>query len=370
MSKVFLKEATYTYEILRPRFFEIIDAISGNLIKKNSRVVIKPNLLAPASPDKAIVTHPLVIRAAVEYVNQKGAQPQISDSNGMGSFEKVVIESGIKDALKGLDVEYREFKTSVKIDVGDPFGKIEIAEDAINADVLINLPKLKTHTQMLLTLGVKNIFGCIVGMRKPEWHLRTGIDREMFARLLVKIYTAVSPSVTIIDGILSMEGQGPGKSGIPRQLGILMGSRDAVALDFTICKMLGIAPNRLLTNKVAKDIGLVNKSIEIEGDLLDIKDFKLPDITPLIFGPKNLHGFMRRHLVQRPVCDDPICKMCGECWKYCPARAITRKKNKLLFDYDKCIRCYCCIEMCPHGVLHAEETMIGKILRKILSRRH
>ncbi len=354
MSFVIIKKSVYDYDILRPRVFEIMDALGGNLIKKNSHVVIKPNLLAPAPPDKAIVTHPLVIRAAVEYMNEKGAKPRISDSSAMGSFQKVLSEGGIKDALKGLDVEYKEFKTSLKIDVGEPFGKIEIAEDALKADFLINLPKFKTHMQMMLTLGVKNLFGCIVGMRKPEWHFRTGVDREMFAKLLVNIYKAVSPDMTIIDAILAMEGQGPGRRGTPKHIGVLMGSRDGIALDIAACKMLGIQPDKLLTNKLAKDMGLADGKIEIEGDFPEIKHFKMPDITPLVFGPQKLHRLMRKHLVQRPVCDDSICRLCGECWKYCPAKALTHERKKLHFDYDKCIRCYCCHEICPEKAIRLE----------------
>ncbi|KAF0143388.1 MAG: hypothetical protein FD156_2649 [Nitrospirae bacterium] len=368
MSIVIIKKSTYDYDILRPRVFEIMDALGGERIKKTSHVVIKPNLLAPAPPEKAIVTHPLVIRAAVEYVLERGAKPQISDSSAMGSFQKVLSESGIKDALKGLDVKYREFKTSLKIDVGEPFGKIEIAEDALKADFLINLPKFKTHMQMLLTLGVKNLFGCIVGIRKPEWHFRTGVDREMFAKLLVNIYKAVSPSMTIIDAILAMEGQGPGRRGTPKHIGVLMGSRDGIALDIAACKMLGVQPDKLLTNKLAKDMGLADGKIEIEGDFPEIKHFKMPDITPLVFGPQKLHRLMRKHLVQRPVCDDSICRLCGECWKYCPAKAITRGRKKLNFDYDKCIRCYCCIEVCPHAALLAKETLTGKVLRRVIKR--
>ncbi len=366
MSEVLIRKAEYNYAALRPIIFEIMDLLAGDRIQSNSRVVIKPNLLAPASPDKAIVTHPLVVKAAVEYVLDKGAIPQISDSPAVGSFEKILKESGIKSALKGMDVEYREFKESVIVDVGEPFKKIEIARDALNADVLINLPKLKTHMQMVLTLGVKNLFGCIVGMKKPEWHLRAGVNRELFAQLLVKIYRAVNPSITIIDGILAMEGQGPGKRGEPKHLGILMGSKNTVALDITVCKMLGISSDKVLTNKISREQGLVADDIIINGDLPSIKDFKLPEITPIVFGPEKFHGVMRRHLVQRPEGDDSLCKLCGECWEYCPAEAITHSSKKIHFDYDKCIRCYCCIEVCPHGALSARETMAGKVTRKLL----
>lgn len=364
MSLVIFKKAAYDYEKLRPIFFEIMDSVGGELIKKGSFVVIKPNLLAPASPESAMLTHPLVVRACVEYVLQKGARPQISDSPAMGSFNAVLGKSGIRDALRGMDVSYAEFKDSETIDTGEPFRQVEIARDALRADLLINLPKLKSHSQMLLTLGVKNLYGCVVGHRKPEWHFRTGVNREMFARLLVHIYRAVRPSITILDGILAMEGQGPGKRGTPRQMGVLIGSNDAVALDRAVCRMLGIDPEQLLTNKIAGELGLADALLDVEGEIPVIKDFSFPEITPLVFGPERLHGLMRRHLVQRPVVDDGLCRACGECWNYCPAGAITSESRRPAFDYDKCIRCYCCIEVCPHAALSTRETFPGKILRK------
>lgn len=366
MHKVIIRKSEYTYPTLKQSIFEMMDSLAGRQIQKNSRVVIKPNLLAPASPDKAIVTHPLVVKAVAEYVLDRGAFPQISDSSAVGSFERVLKDSGIKEALSGLKVHYKEFKESSIVDVGEPFKKIEIASDALNADVLINLPKLKTHMQMGLTLGVKNLFGCIVGMKKPEWHFRTGVNREMFAQLLVKIYRAVNPTITLMDGILAMEGQGPGKRGEPRHLGLLLGSNNAAALDVTVCRMLGIAPDTVLTNKFTMEQGLVADDIIVDGELPRITDFRLPEITPLVFGPQKFHGVLRRHLVQRPECDDSLCKLCGECWKYCPAKAITHSGETIRFDYDKCIRCYCCIEVCPHGALSARETLAGKLTRKML----
>jgi uncharacterized protein (DUF362 family)/Pyruvate/2-oxoacid:ferredoxin oxidoreductase delta subunit len=337
-------------------------------IQPRSRVLIKPNFLAPASPEKAMITHPLVVKAVVEYVREKGALPQVSDSPAMGTFDRVMRDGGMEKALQGLPVICRPFRESVPVDLGPPFNKIEIASDAMQADVVINLPKLKTHTQMLLTLGVKNTFGCVVGMRKPEWHFRTGIDRDKFAELLVRICAAVKPAITVLDGILAMEGQGPGKGGVPRELGVVIAGNDAFAVDAVVCRMLGIRENELRTNKMATEMGLMPKRIEIDGELPVVRGMQLPEMTPLVFGPKGLHGFVRRHLVQRPVCHASLCRHCGECWRYCPAKAITPEMQGLRFDYDRCIRCYCCIEVCPYGALFAKETPLGKVARTLLKR--
>lgn len=368
MARVFVRTAAYTYQTLKPLLFDLLGSLDHGSIRKNSRVLIKPNLLAPAAPEKAVTTHPLIVRAVVEYVLQQGGLPRVSDSSAIGTYDRVMRESGIAAALQGLPVECRPFKESVIVDVGQPFQKIEIAADAMNADIVINLPKLKTHTQMLLTLGVKNIFGCIVGMRKPEWHFRTGIDRDRFAELLVRIYAAVKPTITVLDGILAMEGQGPGRGGRPRALGIVMAGGDAVALDTVVCRMFGIGEDKLLTNRAAARMGLMPDEIAVDGELPVVSDMQFPEITPLVFGPKGLHGFMRKHLVQRPICNTSLCRHCGECWRYCPAKALSPVIKGLKFDYDRCIRCYCCIEVCPYGALSAQETVLGNAVRKMLRR--
>ncbi|MBA4372550.1 MAG: hypothetical protein C0402_06770 [Thermodesulfovibrio sp.] len=367
MSRViFTSSADYDYKDIRRHVGDMLEMCGGSSIKRGSVVLVKPNLLAPAGPETAIVTHPHIVRAAVEYVIEKGAHPQVSDSPAIGSFEKVLEKSGLRDCLRGYDVVFREFGESTVVDVGEPFKKIEVARDALKASFVINLPKLKSHTQMLLTLGVKNIYGCIVGLRKPEWHFRTGVNRALFAKLLVQTCMAVNPSVTILDGILAMEGQGPGRGGIPRRLGVLIASNNPVSLDMAVCRMLGIDPFSLMTNRAALDMGLADSAMEIEGEMSLVRDFKFPEIIPLVFGPKSMHGFMRRHLVQRPVCTHSNCHRCGECWRYCPARAISLKGRKISFDYEKCIRCYCCLEVCPYGALRAEEPGIGRVIKKIM----
>jgi uncharacterized protein (DUF362 family)/Pyruvate/2-oxoacid:ferredoxin oxidoreductase delta subunit len=348
----------------------MMEAMGGSEIRKGSRVLIKPNLLSPALPRQAVLTHPTVVRGAVEYCNERGVRPLVADSPAMGSFDLILRMSGIRDALRGLDCECRPFERSIRVDIGEPFGAIEIAEDAVRADFIVNLPKLKTHSQMLLTLAVKNLFGCIIGYRKPEWHMRAGVDRQAFGRLIALIGRTLRPAFNILDGVLAMEGQGPGMGGVPRELGIVIAGRDPFALDRAVCRMVGLDPEELPVLKAAREIGFPAPEAEIDGCLPAVPDFRLPRLASLVYGPKLLHGFIRRQILQRPVCDPEACRMCGECWKICPAGAITPEEKPLRFDYDRCIRCYCCIEVCPFGVLETKETVAGRLIRNVASLIH
>jgi uncharacterized protein (DUF362 family)/NAD-dependent dihydropyrimidine dehydrogenase PreA subunit len=366
MTKVFIRQATYELPLLGERVAEMFDSMGPQWIKPGARVLIKPNLLLPSAPDKAIVTHPLLVRAVAAYLLDHGAKVQISDSPGTGSFRKVLTETRYKEVMEGLDVTFSPFEASVEVDIGEPYGHIPIARDAMEADRIINLAKLKTHAQMFLTLGVKNIFGCIVGLRKPEWHMRAGVDRRVFARLLVQIHYAVRPDFTIVDGILAMEGQGPGKSGRPRQLGLLIGGAEAHAVDKTICTVLGLDPERLLTYVQGRELGVFDGQVHVNGDLNIVSDFRFPELHSLSLGTETLSRFMRKYVVQKPVADDRKCKLCGECWKICPAKAITHNIRGVKFDYDRCIRCYCCIEVCLHAAIHAKEPLLGRVRRYLI----
>jgi uncharacterized protein (DUF362 family)/Pyruvate/2-oxoacid:ferredoxin oxidoreductase delta subunit len=365
MAQIFVRQASYDYQTLKSIIFAMIGAMDNNIIKSDASVLIKPNLLMPASPQHAILTHPFIVRAVAEYVLEKNARPLIADSPAVGPFEKIKKQGGYNEALKPLDIEIKAFDTSIKVDIGKPFGSIEMAKAAVEVDVVINLPKLKTHSGMLLSLGVKNLFGCVVGLKKPEWHLRSGIDRELFARLLVQICQAINPAITLVDGIGALEGQGPGKSGKPRHLGVLVGGKNVYHVDMVICRLLGMDPEKLPTHRAAKNLGLVSESVDIKGNMDVVANFKLPTLAPLTFGPKPFQKFMRKHMIQRPEADQVRCRLCGECWQYCPAKAVMLSKDRIDFDYDACIRCYCCIEICPHGALQPTETLPGKIMRRL-----
>jgi uncharacterized protein (DUF362 family) len=345
---------------------EMLESQGADWIKTGARVVVKPNMLMAAEPDKGIVTHPMIVRAVTEYLLDRGAKVQVTDSPPLGSFHKLVRQCGYDAALDGLDVELKPFVESIRIDVGEPFGAIEIARDAMEADLVISLPKLKSHAQMYMTLGVKNMFGTVVGLRKPQWHMRAGVDRVMFAKLLVRIYQAVAPAFTIVDGILALEGQGPGKSGQPRTLGLLVGGADAHGVDKTVCTLLGLDPNELLTYRLARELDLFDGEVHVNGDIHIVDDFKFPELHTLSLGPDSLNRFMRKYVIQKPVVDNQRCKLCGECWLICPAKVISHNIKGIRFDYQGCIRCYCCLEVCPHGAIQAREPLLGRARRRLI----
>jgi uncharacterized protein (DUF362 family) len=366
MTKVFIRKASYETDSVRSTIREMLDSQGPDWVKPGAQIVVKPNMLAPAAPEKGIVTHPRIVRLVAEYLLERGAKVQVADSPPLGSFHKLVRQCGYHEALEGLDVDLKPFIDSVEVDVGEPFGTIEIAREAMEADMVINLPKLKSHAQMYMTLGVKNVFGTVVGLRKPEWHMRTGVDRTLFAKLLVRIHQAVAPAFTIVDGILALEGQGPGKSGQPRSLGLVVGGADAHAVDKTVCTLLGLDPTELLTYRLAREMDLFDGEVHVNGDIHIVDDFLFPELHTLSLGPESLNRFMRKYVIQKPVVDNQRCKLCGECWQICPAKVISHNIKGIRFDYQGCIRCYCCLEVCPHGAIQAREPMLGRLRRTLI----
>jgi len=347
-----VRRAAYEEAALTPLISALLDNLVGQRIGPATKVLIKPNLLLPARPEQAVLTHPLVVRAAARYVLACGATPVIGDSPAVGPFGRIWRLGGYARALEGLAVTAGPFEQSVAVDVGRPFGRIHLARAAVEADVVINLAKLKTHAQMLLTLGVKNCFGTVVGLQKPQWHMRCGVDAERFADLLVAIYQRIAPAVTLIDGILGLEGQGPGLGGSPRGLGMVVAGGNAAAVDATVCRILGLDPLRLPTHRAALRRGAIAGVPVIEGACAPVDGFALPGLDPVLMGPKALQGIIRTHLLRRPAARPGRCRSCGQCWTYCPAGAVAQAGETVRFDYSRCIRCYCCVEVCPAGALH------------------
>lgn len=361
MPTVIIKPAAYDQK-LSEIIHNMMDALAKDSIFPGAHVLIKPNLLISAAPSQGISTHPLVVRAVAEYALARGTRVQVSDSPALGSFQKVIKDGGYLETCKGLNIDWKPFSTAKKVDIGPPFGRIDIAGDAMDADVVINLAKLKTHAQMRLTLGVKNLFGCIIGYAKPQWHMRAGIDRNLFATLLVQLCRAINPAITLVDGVLALEGQGPGKSGTPRQLGVLVAGNNPFAIDRAIADMVNCPPDMIPTLRAATALHIDAKPTSIIGDMPTVPHFQLPVLGPMVFGPPLFQKFMRKHLIMRPVALDNKCRRCGICEKQCPAKAIVMAEKQPAFDYDRCIRCYCCVEVCPFGALEAANTFLGNVI--------
>jgi len=355
--------SAYDQALLTRQVGELLDRHIAGPLTVGERVLIKPNLLLAAPPEKAILTHPLVVRATAAWVLDNGGEPLIADSPAVGSVEKIWRVGGFQKALNGMPVDVREFQTAAPVDIGAPFGTIGLAEEALAIKTVINLPKFKTHAMMTLTLGVKNLFGCVVGFEKPRWHARVGIQREQFAKLLVGIAEAIRPTVTIVDAVTGLEGQGPGKNGTSRPMGYLVAGAGVHEVDAACARMAGLSPEALPTLAAALALGHIKAIPTAPVPEKIFADFKLPTQSPVTFGPSFMKHLIRRHMVQRPVVNPTACQKCNHCLSYCPVNAITETPEAVAFDLETCIRCYCCVEVCPHAALEAVDTRVGKWLQ-------
>ncbi len=353
---------------------ESVDLLGGigAFIKKGERILLKPNLLSAKPPDAAVTTHPAVVRAVIQLVREAGATPVVGDSPGIGSAEKVAQKCGIAAVAKEFGVEIINLAQSISVENpnGKTFKRLELSKEAIEVDGIINLPKLKTHAQMFLTLGVKNMFGCVVGARKPQWHMAAGVDTHAFARMLIDTYLFLKPRLTIVDGIVGMEGNGPGSAGDPRRLGLIFAAVDCIALDRVITEVLGAEADALLTTKVAEEdeIGVTDiNEINILGEGIEdvkIHDFKFPPLVGAEFRlPFSLHSYLRKPLTARPSINNKQCTLCNMCVDICPPGIMT-KTDKINIDDDKCIRCFCCLEICPEGAISVKDGWLKRLIAR------
>jgi uncharacterized protein (DUF362 family)/ferredoxin len=362
---------------LGPVIEKVFDDIGGlgSLIKPGDRVLLKPNLLKSGVPDEAIVTHPAVVEAVASMVKDFSAAPFLGESPGLGPLKRVLSKSGYSPFMERLGVEVVPFSEKKTIEFSDnrTFRKIELAAEISDFDAVINLAKLKTHEQMVLTLAVKNLFGTLVGTDKASWHFRAGRDHNTFATVLVQIYEAVRPVVSLVDGIIGMEGEGP-SNGDPRFIGILAASTDAVALDAVLCSLVGLEISHLRTCVLGQElgVGVADLSrIRQVGDRLDgfpLKDFKPPQSMTVAWNlppESRFRKFFENHAVVRPEIDTASCEACGVCRDHCPADAITEKKGAMVIDHQKCISCFCCQELCNSNAVYVVRPLLGRLIARI-----
>jgi len=359
---------SYEYSSVLREISRLLEPLGGMsaFVNSGDHVLLKPNMLSARSPEQAVTTHPMIVRVVAEMVKNAGGIVLIGDSPGIGSFRSVADRSGIAAAAKESGSELAGFDETLEIQGTGRFRRISLAQAYWQADKIINLPKLKTHEMMTMTCAVKNLFGAVVGIEKAGWHLKAGTSREDFARLLLEIYLIKKPVLNIVDGILAMEGNGPG-SGDPVQLGVLIAGINPVAVDLVAGKIAGIPPDLLYIEREAVSMRLPGSMLDdilIYGTPLDKvvgSHFRLPTGLDVQFGlPDFLKKMLKRHLTSFPLANDKKCILCGVCRDACPPGAIKIKNSALSVDNARCIRCWCCRELCPY---HAMEVRKGALLR-------
>ena len=231
-------------------------------VRPGRRVLLKPNFVLARRVEEAANTHPAFVIEVARLVREAGGEPFIGDSPALGSARHVASRCGLLALAQEADVPIIEFRATRKI--VSPRGRagrsLRIAVEALDADVVINLPKLKVHGQMYLTLAVKNLFGCVRGRRKALLHQQVGGRPIEFARMLVDVCRIVRPALTIMDGIVALERMGP-TGGDPRRLGLVVAGSDCTAMDRVVCEIVGANPEKLLTLAAAREVGFG------EGDL-------------------------------------------------------------------------------------------------------
>ena len=362
----------------------------------DSRIILKPNLLAKTEPEKACTTHPAVFKAVGALLQENGYKTlRYGDSPGnpMISVERVAQECGIKAAADSLGIPLGEFEsgTQVAFPQGRAADSFVLCDEVIKADGIINICKMKTHQLERITGAVKNTFGCVYGINKGASHAKFA-TAEVFAKMLADLNALVRPKLHIMDGIMAMEGNGP-QSGTPTPMGLILASTDPVALDAVFCHLVDLKPELVPTNVSGMEQGIgtwTDLEIIDESGTLTVQEAfeKYGSSTFNLQRGAEYRGMLRpvRFLAplleKKPIVRKNICIGCGICVNACPvegkaihvepveqsgpdcgARSAAGKQRRgvAVYDYSKCIKCYCCQEMCPEQAITVKKSLLARI---------
>jgi len=356
-----------------------MDLLGGptHFVKPGERILLKPNLLVPRSPERAVTTHPAVFRAVTEILQMAGATLSYGDSPGFGATSWVAKRTGLAEVAEELGITLADFGTSQTVSFADGrlIKQFVLAGGALEADGIVSLPKMKTHGLTRITCAIKNQFGCIVGPLKPEFHARLP-NVDLFSQMLVDLSRCLRPRLYVCDGVVAMEGNGP-QSGEPRSMNLILMSRDPVALDATVCRIVDLDPTLVPPLVYGEAFGLGSMSdVSVVGDPLDdfvSRDFDVnrdPRSTTDRPGPGRPSRLMRRFVVPHPVVRPDRCTRCGTCVAVCPVdpKAIrfagVARSRPPEHHYEGCIRCYCCQEMCPEEAIEIDVPLLGLLIRR------
>ena len=381
-----VKCASYDKKNLAEAIKKCVGLLGGfqEFLNPHSKILIKPNLLLPVEPARAITTHPFFVEAVIENIvaiTGSSKNIMIADSFGpainydKNGMKKVYKATGIMDVAEktGCRLNYSPEYEYLSNEKGRVLKRLEVIKPVIEADVIINLPKFKTHDLVVFSGAVKNMFGIIPGFTKTGYHLRFD-DFEKFMGMLLDIVFFIKPALSIMDGITGIEEEGPGRSGTVREIGLVLASRDPVSLDIIMSKIMNINGDLNPMLKVLENWGVKSYSddnIEILGEKLSgviIHDFKLPKnidrkkLTTNKFINTHIIPLIRNLLNPYMYVDYDKCNLCMTCCKICPQDSVSLSNNKIKFDHKSCIRCFCCSEMCPQGAISIRYTFLGNLI--------
>jgi uncharacterized protein (DUF362 family)/Pyruvate/2-oxoacid:ferredoxin oxidoreductase delta subunit len=361
--------ARYEADDVRSALRRALEPLGGieAFVKSGQRVLLKPNLLSAKDPERAITTHPRLVEAVAEEVRGAGAVPFIGDSPGgaVRGIKRVWANTGMEEMARRAGIELVNFEAAGSKAI--PFGKYTfyISKPVLEADVIINLPKLKTHSLTLLTCAVKNMFGVMPGFRKGEQHKRYPKPGE-FADMLVHLYKLVTPSLNVVDAVLAMEGNGP-SSGRPRMLGMLMAGEDAVAIDAVAARIIGFPDGFIDTTRIATEMGLGEGDIgriTLLGDAAEERPerFELPTNRVMKLVPGPLVKLVAPFVWVKPAIVPSTCTGCGFCAESCPVQTIRRDGAVYRIEDKRCIRCLCCHELCPESSIEIKLSFLARFI--------
>jgi uncharacterized protein (DUF362 family)/Pyruvate/2-oxoacid:ferredoxin oxidoreductase delta subunit len=366
MTTVAIKDcASYDQELLSLRLDETLALLGGweRFVKPGMRVLLKVNLIGPKSSETGAVTHAEFVRAAVRKLKARGCEAWIGDSAGgaiagiaptargfeVAGYAKVAEEEGaiLKNFEREGSVECRPADAAAGSEA------YHLAKPAFDADLVINLPKLKTHSAATYTGAFKNLYGCVPGLKKAEYH-RIAPNTHDFGRVIADINACVKPGLHLMDGVVAMQGKGP-TAGTPYPAGTILASTDPLALDAVACAMLGLELAELPIFDSARERGLGEwrlGSIAVAGDHRKpprLAGFDVPKAMKVGKVGGKVFGIMINMMKKRPLINLGACRNCGTCMESCPVKAIDRQTKAI--DYAKCIECLCCHELCMYGAV-------------------
>lgn len=371
-----------SYEECKSSVRQAVELLGGmsRFVKKGDRVLIKPNLVSKKHPDEAATTHPAIVRAVTELVEEAGGTVLIAESPG-GPYNGAIL----KNLYSGCEMDKAIENTNARLNFDTGYKNVSLPDGQViksttvisplfECDKVISVAKLKTHAMTAYTGAVKNLFGCIPGTHKAELHFRLD-DRSAFCDMLVDLYEFINPTLSIMDGVWGMEGDGP-TSGKNRFMGVVLASESGHELDLLAAHLIGYAPLEVQTLQNAIKRGLIPdsaKKLTVLGDSIEshmmtdvIKPESHFNLLKILSLPPSINKKITALLAAKPKADNTKCIGCGECMRLCPPKAIVMKNNRPLIDEKKCIKCFCCQELCPIKAMKIHRSPVNRLMLKIL----